>query len=1194
MADTGAAVNLIKYKCTIGLPVRNTSAQLTGINNIPVNCQQECKINVEGVDHIFLVVPNNFPLEEDGIAGRPFLEKEDAIILTKQRKIIFNRQLPEKEKILKFDYQYSTDRSNCLKSKTRIEHILDLKAKSELWDIIDSFQDVYDLPGDPLPCTDRVEHSIETIDEIPINVKQYRYPPRQNEEIRRQVKEMKEKGIIQDSNSPYNSPIWVVPKKHDASGKQKWRVVVDYRKLNDKTRSDAYPLPNISEILDQLGNARYFSAFDLASGFHQVPMKKEDRHKTAFSTQQGHFEFVRMPFGLKNSPSTFQRMMDNALRDLIGEVCFVYLDDVVVYGKTLTEHNKNLHRFLQRIRETRLKLQPDKCEYLKPELQYLGHIITEDGVKPNPEKCKSVKEFPRPKNAKSIKQFLGLSGYYRKFIKDYSKKSKPLTQLLKKDEIWKWGPEQEKAFVTLKEELCKEPILAFPDFSKQFMLTTDASGFAIGGILSQERNKKEHPVAYASRTLNKAEQNYSTIEKELLAIVWCVKHYHQYLYGRKFKIITDHRPLVWLMNLKDPHSRLARWRIMLEDYDYEIVYKKGALNTNADALSRNPVLVYRRKKKTEAISKKRQVEKDEPEKRKRGRPRKRKLSEDEEIGHSKKRKMLKETIAEQEEPETLTGKRRKLSKTQTEHEKEELNDESMIHNKKQKRNLTNRKQNEERRLEEKEKEDIEEPEKPELATKARLGKQIILTNDPIPEGSVDVSFIRGENSESIEVYSEEDSQEYHMIIRIDLEENIEELIGKIKEIKEIAINEELEELHIDHDGCVQLSGFPSKTLEKIWIKEFRNSRIAIFLHDKRRTIPTDEEIPRILEENHDSLIGGHGGIKKTYYRIAENYFWESLRKDVENYVKNCVTCQRNKVSRNPTKMPLVITDTPNKFNTKIAMDICGPLPLTARNNRYVLTLQDQLTKYFVAVPLRNFTAATVINEFLKHWVSYFGVPQNILTDKGTNFTSDLMKNFEKMLGIKQITTTSFHPQSNGSLERSHQVLKDFLRHFCNENANNWDEVIHFATLYYNTSKHEGTNFSPCELVFGENARDVSSVKKRHNISYTEYLDELKSKLSKNLDECRRIISESKQRVKDRYDRMINPKEFKPGDMIWLKKNSNANNKTHALNLPWEGPYRVTDKTSEVNYEIEKNNKKIIVHGDRLKYANINMFQNIPD
>ena len=224
---------------------------------------------------------------------------------------------------------------------------------------------------------------------------------------------------------------------------------------------------------------------------------------------------------------------------------------------------------------------------MRKEVVYLGHLITEDGVRPNPEKIKAVVEFPVPNSAKDIKSFLGFVGYYRRFIANFSTLSKPLTKLLKRDTPFLWSDDQQQAFEILKSKLIKEPILQYPDMEKEFILTTDASQFSIGGLLSQ-RNNLGHdlPIAYASRTLNRAEINYSTIERELLAIVWCVRHFRPYLYGRKFKIATDHRPLTWLFNVKDPGLRLVRWRLFLEEYEYEIIYKPGKMNTNADALSR--------------------------------------------------------------------------------------------------------------------------------------------------------------------------------------------------------------------------------------------------------------------------------------------------------------------------------------------------------------------------------------------------------------------------------------------------------------------------------------------------------------------------------------------------------------------------------------------------------------------------------
>lgn len=242
-----------------------------------------------------------------------------------------------------------------------------------------------------------------------------------------------QQGIIQHSNSPWSSPIWIVPKKIDASGKQKWRRVIDYRKLNEKTIDDKYPLPNITDLLDKLGKANYFTTLDLASGYHQIEVHRDDISKTAFNVENGHYEFKRMPFGLKNAPATFQRVMDNILRGVQNEKCLVYLDDIIIFSTSLEEHMQNLKAAFERLKATNFKIQLDKSEFLHKEVNHLGHVITSEGVKPNPDKIKAIKNFPIPKTQKQIKSFLGLLRYYRKFIKDFAKITKPLTSCLKKE-----------------------------------------------------------------------------------------------------------------------------------------------------------------------------------------------------------------------------------------------------------------------------------------------------------------------------------------------------------------------------------------------------------------------------------------------------------------------------------------------------------------------------------------------------------------------------------------------------------------------------------------------------------------------------------------------------------------------------------------------------------------------------------------
>lgn len=475
--------------------------------------------------------------------------------------------------------------------KTRIESLLrtnhmNSEEEKSITQLCKDFKDIFFYEDTKLTFTNQVKHKINTIDEIPVHSKTYRYPYIHKAEVEKQISKMLDDGIIQPSNSPWSSPIWIVPKKQDASGKQKWRIVVDYRKLNEKTIDDRYPLPNISDILDKLGRSQYFTTLDLASGFHQIEMSPEDIPKTAFTVEHGHYEYLRMPFGLKNAPSTFQRAMDDVLKGLQGRICLVYMDDIIVFSTSLQEHVENLCRIFQRLREKNLKIQLDKSEFLQRNVKFLGHIITPDGIKPNPDKIMAIQKFPIPKTPKEIKSFLGLIGYYRKFIRDFAKITKPLTTCLKKGAKIEHNENFLKSFETCKNILTNDPLLQYPDFDKPFVVTTDASKYALGAILSQGVIGSDKPIAYASRTLNNAEINYSVIEKELLGVVYAVQYFRPYLFGRKFKIVTDHKPLQWLFSLKEPQSRLVRWRLKLEEYDYEIVYKKGKKNTNADALSR--------------------------------------------------------------------------------------------------------------------------------------------------------------------------------------------------------------------------------------------------------------------------------------------------------------------------------------------------------------------------------------------------------------------------------------------------------------------------------------------------------------------------------------------------------------------------------------------------------------------------------
>lgn len=498
--------------------------------------------------------------------------------------IVFSMDRPVEASLFNFECtntEILSDRIKKVLSRLRTDH-MNAEERANLINLCASYADVFYLEGEPLTFTNK----IKTTDEIPVHTKSYRYPHVHRQEVRDQIKKMLEQNIIRPSESAWSSPIWIVPKKADASNKIKWRLVVDFRKANEKTVDDKYPIPNITDVLDKLGKCQYFTTLDLASGFYQVEMDPADVEKTAFNVENGHYEFLRMPMGLKNSPSTFQRVMDNVLKDLQNQVCLVYLDDIIVFSTSLQEHVINLEKVFKKLRESNFKIQMDKSEFLKLETEFLGHIIGRDGVKPNPNKIQAIQNYPLPKTTTEIKRFLGLLGYYRKFIPNFARVTKPLTNCLKKGNKITLDQNYKNCFEHCKTLLTNDPILQYPDFSKDFILTTDASNVAIGAVLSQGNIGTDKPIAYASRTLNDSETNYSTIEKELLAIVWATKYFRPYLFGRKFKIITDHRPLQWVMNLKEPNSRLTRWRLKLSEYDFSVTYKQGKYNTNADALSR--------------------------------------------------------------------------------------------------------------------------------------------------------------------------------------------------------------------------------------------------------------------------------------------------------------------------------------------------------------------------------------------------------------------------------------------------------------------------------------------------------------------------------------------------------------------------------------------------------------------------------
>lgn len=431
-----------------------------------------------------------------------------------------------------------------------------------------------------------IEMDIKLMSNVPVFSKPYRLPEPHRKFVRDKVNELIQAGVVRPSNSSYASPVVLVKKK---SGD--YRMCIDYRKLNSITVKDKYPLPHIEDQLGRLANMRYFCCLDLAQGYYQMPLSDESMEKTAFVTPDGQFEFVRVPFGLTNAPSMFQRLINNTLGELRHDKVLAYMDDILIPSNTIDDGLDLLNTVLQLFKNANLKLNLSKCNFFSTSIEYLGYEVSLDGIRPGKAKIESVIKFKIPKNVHEIRQFLGLSGYFRKFINNYSKIAEPLNKLLRKNVNWKWDSQQNESFTVLKEMLSTRPILSIYNSSLQTELHTDASKLGLAGILFQYNDGNLKPVAYFSRATNEHEQNYHSYELETLAVVESIKRFRIYLVGIPFKVVTDCSAVTHTFTKKDLVPRVARWWLSIQDYDMTVEHRPGTKMRHVDALSRNPPTV---------------------------------------------------------------------------------------------------------------------------------------------------------------------------------------------------------------------------------------------------------------------------------------------------------------------------------------------------------------------------------------------------------------------------------------------------------------------------------------------------------------------------------------------------------------------------------------------------------------------------
>ncbi|KAL6316337.1 hypothetical protein AAG906_017972 [Vitis piasezkii] len=453
---------------------------------------------------------------------------------------------------------------------------IETSAEPLIYDLLNLYPEVFSEPKGLPPTRNHDHHIVLHSGAKPVCVGPYRYPYFQKSEIEKIVHEMLQSGIVRPSQSPFSSPVLLV-RKHDGS----WRLCVDYRALNKETIKVKFPIPIVDELLDELHGSTIFSKLDLRSGYHQIRVHTEDIPKTAFRTHEGHYEFLVMPFGLTNAPATFQSLMNDIFKPYLRKFILVFFYDILVYSKNLADHVHHLQTVLDILKQHQLFAKKSKCCFGCSEIEYLGHLISKDGVQADPTKIEAMLNWPFPTSLKSLRGFLGLTGYYRKFIKGYGLIAAPLTALLKKNSF-KWTESAKRAFQDLKHAVTSPPVLALPDFSIPFTIQCDASGIGVGAVLMQQGR----PLAYMSQAIHGKALQLSTYEKELMALVLAVKKWRSYLLGHNFKIQTDQQSLKYLLEQKMGTPLQQKWITKLLGYEFVVEYKQGKENKVADALSR--------------------------------------------------------------------------------------------------------------------------------------------------------------------------------------------------------------------------------------------------------------------------------------------------------------------------------------------------------------------------------------------------------------------------------------------------------------------------------------------------------------------------------------------------------------------------------------------------------------------------------
>lgn len=990
-------------------------------------------------------------------------------------------------------------------------------------DICNNFPFQFYLEGDTLTLTNVITHRINLIPNAkPVNVRQYRIPQSYRHILEEIILDYEKNGIIEKCQSPFNSPAILVGKKDKEGGKDDYRLVIDYKKLNAITEIHNFPIPLIDDILSSFSGCEYFSICDIKSAFHSILLDEDSRDFSAFSVNNFQYRWIRMPMGLSQSPHTWMNGINRILADLIGKGIHCYLDDIIVYAKTRSEHDNILWQIMKLLKKNNLQLKISKCKFLTSQFTYLGHIVSKDGIKANKDKVKAITQFEKPINIKKLQSFIGICSFFRRYVKNFSTIAKPLTTLLKKDELFIWTDKQQKAFDTLKRILAEEVVLAFPDFNETFYLATDASKVGIGAVLMQNV-PYPRPIYFFSKTLNDAQRNYSVIELELLAIVAAVKAFRVYLYGRYFVLITDHRALTYLFSMKDCGSRLFRQRIELMEYNFKIIYRPGSQNQLCDTLSR--------------------LETSEP------------LS-------------IEETLDLENKKICAITRSMAHDKTSTENNDDHP---SVVMNNNNTENQSAIEGNNaisKYFIEEK------------SGTLLRKGDfnlvffLVPIENDVLKNKLTDkfgVMNIKrefhsiGKHLHAITISNQFANAMNETNTKLCIDE-IVKICSKSK-ANNIAVN-------IDYDNIRHYLYFKNVFEQRVAPSNIR----ATFFLNKVIELKELEDIDKILNIYHSSRLGGHCRTEKMYKTISQFYRWSNMKNSIARYCEKCSICEKTKTYTN-VKVPMEVTSQGQMLFDHTFIDFVGPILPSANNNKYLFTAICDLTKFLVIVPTEDCTALTAAKCLLEHVICRYNFPSRLISDNATSFTSKVIQEITKLFQIKKIFATCYHAQSN-KVERSHRFISSFIRAFIKSNKSDWDELVKFAAFVYNNTVHSTTGVPPHLLAHGFVVKiPINLTKTKPIYNYNNLADITRNTIAKSMELAKEHLLARKLHNKKYYDKNASEYEINVDDMVLVKNQT----KSHKFDEVYSGPFRVlAAKDSYIT--IMKKGKQQKIHKNLVKKA----------